>query len=161
MVYFIQADPFDHAPDFISLFNDIQENLDSLKCMSCGWKKWADPYHFPQYCDGREWVMDPFSLQPIHTKHDFVVNNAFKRAADFSNFSSIKEMLETYLTRFQIDGMDEYRFCYGAIMAVPTRNILSRSKKYWKRLYRWMLETPDNGLILERLWLPIMRKTIH
>lgn len=178
-VFFTQANPFDHSPDFIDLVKYFVQNPDKLKPyqpLSVGWKNsefssaidsgvlphpWHLDYNILHDVDRFKLYVEILDdkLLPIGHQADFGMIQTLSRFRRLHNITNPDDTLRYLYDRLTLPPpyIGYIFFNYGAIFGVSKENILYHSIEYYKFLRNFLLENSCHGYILERLWYSIFR----
>lgn len=177
---FTQADPFEHNKDFITTVLECSQRFNSIQPLSYCWKEvdesceWMNEsnktgippkevrdltkhYHFDsKHKIHVEWLDRDFKCVYPASWTDGGFNiHLIPRLKERNNIkTSVLEWV--YLKLELYEDVPEYiPFCFSALFAVSKERILRRPIEFYKKLRLFLLEHPDHGYILERMWLLI------
>ncbi len=169
-IIFTQGDPFPHAPDFVESVGKFKNHLPvqplSLKYLSAknpklkGRKEFevgipneqvlqqhtiqhAGVPYYVEELDGQFNVVKPYEysdpgIQCLH----FIQENGLE------SFSKLCH-------QFEINEPEIFYFSYAGIFSVDKNQVLRNSLETYKKLMRFLLNDPEHGFLLERMWLTI------
>lgn len=169
-LFFSQADPFDHSPEFIDIVKYLIDNnlYKAYQPLSCGWKitQRVPPIENVIY-DKREYInnyriyMETVEqrLYPI----GYTDNGILPTLQHFRSKHQIHNSYDTLKTIYSILKLDVpycglLKFNYGGIFGTNKEQILKNTIDYFKYLRSFVREDWSHGFILERLWYTIFSK---
>ena len=168
-LWFTQADPFEHSPDFLHFFEEKIKNkyiIKPIQSLTIRWKKECNipPEHYIKnnnsYNIDKYRCIDYFiksdNLQVIgHSNfNDGGISNLYK---NFYNIYKNNNIFEYLCDRINIKKPQKIiKFIYSACFFVKKKCILRNPKEVYIKLKHFLLETDEQGsiqgYILERFW---------
>jgi len=168
-LWFTQADPFEHSPDFLHFFEEKIKNkyiIKPIQSLTIRWKKECNipPEHYIKnnncYNIDKYRCIDYFiksdNLQVIgHSNfNDGGISNLYK---NFYNIYKNNNIFEYLCDRINIKKPQKIiKFIYSACFFVKKKSILRYPKEVYIKLKHFLLETDAQGsiqgYILERFW---------
>lgn len=166
-VFFSQADPFEHSPDFKDLIQFLIQNPSHAKPyqpLTCFWKSyrgipplWNIDYNKINNIDKFQIYVEQLDDTLMPTGYSDP--GASLKLSQFRRYHKIYNEKDTLLyiyDRLKLYNKNPYigyiLFNYGAIFGVKRQNILSNSLEYYKFIKEFLYEHPTHVYILERLW---------
>lgn len=169
-LFFSQADPFDHCPEFISIVKYIIDKkiYKNYQPLSCGWKisERVPPvenvlYDTREYINGYKLYMETVDqrLYPIgYTDHGILPTlQQFRSKHGINNsYDTLKFIYSILKLNTPYCGL--LKFNYGGIFGVNKQQIIKNTIDYYTFLRMFVHQDWSHGFILERLWYTIFSK---
>ena len=178
---FTQGDPFEHCPKFEEIvykhYHKFKECQPLTYCwkefdVQCSWFLTTNPTGIPPQeirdLTKQHWLDEDCKIHVEYLNRNFECiyplkwldggfnNDLIPRLRQRNNIdSSILEWVYERLGLSRNDIPKSFPFAFSAIFGVSKQRIRERNKEFYVKLREFLLEHPDHGYILERLWLHI------
>jgi hypothetical protein len=169
-IIFTQGDPFPHAPDFIESVSNFKNHLPvqplSLRYLSAKDPKLKGRKEFDGGIPNEQVLQQhtkrhagvPYYVEELDGGFNVVKPYAYAdpgiqclRFVKENNLKSFSKLCR----QFGLNVPEICYFSYAGIFSVDKKQILRNSLETYKKLIRFLLEDPDHGFLLERMWLTI------
>lgn len=172
-IIFTQGNPFEHSPHFIRII-DYLDSTNSYKPYQPLTSEWKTSENVPPkgllFYDKTCYVDKyPVYMETLDENLNTLFYNDLgwhTREKQFRNFhkiptySKLFPILPFVYEKLNLHKKKPYtsfvKFNWGAIFGVSKENILQYSIDFYKHLYRFVIQHPTHGYILERMWYTIL-----
>lgn len=169
-VFFVQANPFDHSPDFLPIVHYLTSHdiFKPYQPLTAYWKEecqipptnhillnksnYVANYRVYMECIGS-------NLLPIFYKDTYGIENFLYNFRKFYGINNDNESLIFLYNKFNLEGIKPYTgftyFNYGAMFGVRREKINFYSMDFYINLQNFIHENKYNVYVMERLWYTI------
>lgn len=169
-ISFLQADPFEHYPQILESLDKVEQfapvqplsirylsknhpELEKLSTFSTGNPSEKKIQHFTQFNQEIPFFIEELDqrlnlIWPEYFVDPYMQNTKFL-------YMHGDNALETLFKRIGLPKPQNVFFNYAGMFSVTKDKILQHDKDFYKQLMFFLLEDPEHGFLMERLWLSI------
>lgn len=169
-ILFTQADPFPHAPRFLNSIKQMDSHL-PVQPLSVRYLEPKDPKlrNRPEFESGipPQKILNQHMVSTNGVEYyTEILDGCFNVISPYQYSDPGIQCLSLIQKHHQnsvrfvcrsigIDEMETIHFSYGGILSVRKEQILRHKKETYEKMMRFLLETPEHGFLMERMWLTI------